>query len=203
MEHFLLDNPCIMERFVHDKNKMKLHIIHDDRRIERYQPLLDELQAQGLTPDDYVIWPATVLGLVVNSINASHKKIVEWAKLEQLPMVCIAEDDLQFTAAGAWQYFVGNIPKDFDLYLACTYVKPLASKKIVGFHLYIVHEKFYDKFLNVPPDVHIDTAMDNIEGDYHFCYPFPAIQRAGFSANNMAYANYNSVLKSEDLWKGL
>lgn len=191
-----------MERFVLDKKQLKIHVIHDNRRIEREEPLHMEMHNQGLSRSDYVMWPASVLGDVPSSINHSHKRIVEWAKIEELPMVCIAEDDLQFTATDAFEYYLKNMPKSFDLYLACTYITPVSLKKVVGFHLYIIHQKFYDKFLNVAPNVHIDTAMDDLDGDYHFCYPFPAIQRAGFSANNMAVVNYNSVLKDEDIYGG-
>jgi hypothetical protein len=191
-----------MERYVHDKNHMKLHVIHDNRRIERYEPLMEGLWAQGITESDIVIWPAQVLGDVVSSINASHKAIVRLAQQDELPLVCIAEDDLMFTRAGAWQYFLDNMPQSFDLYLGCTYVVPVEIKKVTGFHLYIVHSKFYERYLNVPHDVHIDTAMDDVGGDYHFCYPFPALQRAGFSANNKAFSNYNSVLRPQDIYGG-
>jgi hypothetical protein len=79
-------------------------------------------------------------------------------------------------------------------------VVPVELKKVTGFHLYIISQEFYDRFLSVPDSVHIDVAMDDLEGDYHFCYPFPALQRAGFSANNSAYSNYNSVLKPKDIY---
>lgn len=183
---------------------MIINIIHDDRRIERYQPLIQGLAEQGLTEVDYVLWPAKILqSSVVCSINASHKMIVQWAKDNHLPQVCIAEDDLMFTAPDAWQYFLDNKPAEFDLYLACTYVVPVKLKKVTGFHLYVVSEKFYDRFLSVPYNYHIDTAMDDLEGDYHFCYPFPALQRPGVSANNGgAFANYNSTLKPKDIYGG-
>jgi hypothetical protein len=67
----------------------------------------------------------------------------------------------------------------------------------------MVHEKFYEKFLSVPDDVHIDTSMDELKGNYVFCYPFAALQRAGFSANNRTVVNYNPILKNEDVYGGL
>lgn len=177
-----------------------LHIVYDDRRPEKYPLLLSELVKQGIT--DYKIWQAVVLReSVVKSINASHKMIVGAARDLEWPYVIIAEDDLMFTDEGAWQYYLDNMPQRFDLYLGCTYVKPFSPIKVTGFHLYTVHEKFYARFLSSPDDVHIDTFMDELNGDYRLCYPFPALQRAGFSANNSAHQNYNLQLAEEDFYK--
>jgi len=43
--------------------------------------------------------------------------------------------------------------------------------------------------------------MNDLGGDYKFCYPFPALQRSGYSFNNKAVVNYNTVLKDKDIWK--
>jgi hypothetical protein len=161
---------------------------------------MSELAKQGIT--DFKVWQAVVLReSVIKSINASHKMIVRAAKDLGWPYVVVCEDDLMFVDEGAWQYYLDNMPTNFDLYLACTYVKPISPIKVTGFHLYTVHEKFYDKFLSAPDDVHIDVYMDELNGDYRLCYPFPALQRAGFSANNSGYADYNTVLTKDDLYK--
>ncbi len=176
-----------------------IHIIFDNRHNDDYERLLGEFIIQGLTK--YHFWDATVLkDSVVKSINASHKKIVQWAKDNGKEYVIVAEQDLTFTCPTAWKYFLDNIPKQFDLYLACTYIVPVSNNKICGFHLYIIHSKFYDKFLSVKDDLHIDTAMDSLEGDYIFCYPFPALQRRGFSANNHTIVDYNKILSKEDIY---
>ncbi len=169
--------------------------------MEKYQPLIDELRIQRIR--SYIIHPATVLKhSVVESINASHKKIVRTAKEAGLPYVIIAEDDLMFTADGAWQYYLDNMPQSFDLYLGCTYVKPFSLNKVAGFQLYTVHKKFYDTFLSAPDTDHIDIAMNYLGGDYHICLPVVALQRPGYSSNNNAYANYNhQTLSKEDLYK--
>ncbi len=140
---------------------------------------------------------------VVFSINASHKMIVRDAMEKGLDEVCIAEDDLMFTKEGAWDYFLKNKPKptDYDLYLAATYVPETPPKLICGFHLYCVSSKFYNQFLSVPDEKHIDTEMNNINGSYVFCYPFPALQRAGFSSNNKCICNYNVVLREQDIYR--
>lgn len=74
-----------------------------------------------------------------------------------------------------------------------------------GLQLYFINEKFYDAFLNIPKKVHCDTYMDNLNGDYKYCYPFPALQRPGFSTNNKDSkepVNYNSILSEKDIYKG-
>ncbi len=182
---------------------IKLHILHDDRQPQKLPLLLNELSSQGIT--NYEIVPAIIEGnkTVVESINAGHKSIVRKAQEQGLPFVAIGEDDLMFSAPYAWQFFLKNMPEQYDLYLWGSYIQPISNHKICGFQLYFVSEKFYDEFLSVPDTAHIDVAMDDLKGDYHFCYPFPALQRSGFSANNPgAEVNYNGILKQEDIYKG-
>ncbi len=178
-----------------------LNIIYDNRQPQKYDLLIGELQKQRIV--DYKIWPAVVLRhSVVESINASHKMIVRAARDLGWAEVTIGEDDLMFTCDGAWDFYLRNKPMSFDLYLACTYVKPFDPIKITGFHLYTVAAKFYDRFLSAPDKAHIDVAMDDLGGDYRLCYPFPALQRAGFSSNCSGYANYNTVLEKADTYHG-
>jgi len=181
--------------------KNTLNIIHDNRRSEKYDPLINELREQKIF--SYIIHPATVLKhSVVESINASHKKIVRAAKEAGLPCVIIAEDDVMFTSVGAWQYYLDNMPQSFDLYLGCTYVPPISNNVLCGFHLYTVSKNYYDKFLSVDENKHIDTAVSDMGGNFTFCYPFPCLQRPGFSANNKAIVDYNKILEPKDIYKG-
>jgi len=177
-----------------------LNIILDSRRVEKYDLLMKELKRQGIT--EYEIWPCIIVNEVVSSINLSHKMIVQDAKDNGLEYVCVMEDDVMFPAEDGWEYFVSSIPEKFVLYLAGTYDVPISNRKINGFHCYILHESGYDKFLDTPHNVHIDTYMENVL-EWDVCYPFAAIQRPGFSANNMAYADYNSRLNDCDVYGGL
>ncbi len=181
----------------------KLNVILDARRVEKYHPLMEELERQGIT--DFELWPCIVEPKVVTSINLSHKMIVRDAMEKGLPEVLIAEDDVYFPAPDGWQYFLMNRPdpSEYDLYLAATYIPTEPPKHVCGFHLYSVSSKFYERFLSVPDETHIDTAMDDLKGDYKFCYPFAALQRPGFSANNMMQVNYNSCLQDKDVYGGL
>lgn len=178
-----------------------INVIYDNRLSDDYGRLLGEFVQQGIVK--YKFWDAICYSdSVVSSINASHKMIVRWAKENKKPFVVIAEQDLTFTCAGAWDYFIKNKPESYDLYLACTYVVPISNNKVCGFHLYCISEKFYDTFLSIPDDTHIDTYTDELGGDYKYCYPFPALQRAGYSFNNKAFVNYNTVLQPHDIWQG-
>lgn len=180
---------------------MKLNIILDSRRVEKYHPLIDELERQKI--EEFELWECIMLPDIVSSINISHKMIVMDAQEKGLKEVAIAEDDLFFPAEDGWRYFMKNKPEIFDLYLASTYVITEPLKHICGFHLYVIHSKFYESFLSIPDNVHIDTHMDSLKGDYHFCQPFAALQRPGFSANNKSVVNYNSVLKDNHVYGGL
>lgn len=182
-------------------DKPRLNIVFDERRIERYEPLMNELSTQKI--ENYEIWPCIIdRGDVVRCINLSHKMIVSDAMDKGEKEVCIGEDDLWFPANDGWDYFLRNKPNEYDIYVACTYCVPITNNIMTGFHLYMVHEKFYERFLSLPDNVHIDTSMNDLKGDWKFCYPFAALQRPGFSSNNKTQVNYNSILKPEDIYTG-
>lgn len=179
---------------------MKLHILHDSRSFERYSPLIEEMHRQGI---DYQLWDIVECqASVIKSINLSHKRIVQYAKDNKLPEICIGEDDVYFPSPKGWMYFIMNKPKEFDLYLSSTFA-PKGSGLVCGLHCYVISEKFYDKFLAAPENEHIDTAMDSLGGDYKFCYPYAALQREGiWSANNKSKVNYTALIKNkEDIYQ--
>lgn len=182
----------------------RINIIYDDRRIEKYPLVLEELMRQDITW--FRIWSAvTDNKTVVESINSSHKKIVWDAKVNNQKECCIMEDDCFFPNEKGFEWFLKNKPESFDIYSAANYnsfkregeVGAVKTDTIVGFHLYIISERHYDKFLSTAYNKHIDTEQN---GELYFCYPFAALQRPGFSYNNMAICNYNAQLKPEDIY---
>ncbi len=181
---------------------MTLNIIHDNRMSDRLEPLFREFKEQGIKR--WELWDCVEdKNSVVRSINLSHKQIVKFAQEKGWKECCIGEDDLMFTAIGGWEWFLKNKPESFDLYLWGSYCVPLENNKVTGFQLYIISEKFYQTFLDTPENTHIDTYMDYLKGDYKYCYPFSALQRPCWSANNKAMSNYNTNnLRPEDIWKG-
>ena len=180
---------------------MVLNVVYDNRHPEDYGRLLGEFIQQGIT--SYKFWDCIVdKDSVVKSINLSHKMIVKDAKENNYPFALVAEQDLTFTCPTSWEYFLKNKPEKYSLYLWGSYIVPISNNKVCGLQLYFIDSSFYDVFLSAPDNVHIDTYMDELKGDYHYCYPFPALQRAGFSANNKAVVDYNKILEPKDIYKG-
>ena len=181
-----------------------VHIIYDDRTPEDYGRILGELIRQEIT--EFKFHPATVLkNSVVESINFSHKKIVREAKESGEKEVIIFEQDIFFTSPDSWKYFMDNKPKVFDVYLGGTYLinKPdeWAAPRIkvnewVGSHCIIISERYYDTFLSVPDNDHIDTVQKG-RGEFYVCFPFIGMQRPGHSRNCDAPVNYNHTLNAE------
>src|SRR5262245_60079986 len=114
MEFYAFTSECIYFAL------MKVNIIHLPHRTDRMESLLAQLSCQGIT--DYTIWNGIIdNNLAAKGISQAHKQIVRHAKENRLPEVLIAEDDLKFTAKGAFRFFLENKPQDFDLYLSSIY----------------------------------------------------------------------------------
>jgi len=176
-----------------------VNVIYDARHPERYGELLGEFITQGIVK--FKFWDCVMVDNIEESICLSHKMIVRDAKERGLPSCIIMEDDCFFPNKNGWNFFLENEPKDYDLYLSCSYIPPISQGIVCGFHLYKISSKFYDKFLSIPDRCHVDTCMNDLGGDYKFCYPHPALQRVSWSANNRAISNYNEVLNKEDIYQ--
>jgi len=189
---------------------IRLNIIHlhhgegyPPHRQQRYDTLMKELASQNIT--DYKIWPGVEDKVPHTGISRAFKAIVQDAKDKELGMVCIGEDDLRFSAPGAWQYFLENIPAYFDMYLASFYSGMITFDNRIenfrGMSLIIVHQRFYDKFLSIPEDKNIDNALDGL-GEYFVCPQWVATQHPGFSDKDQKMVNYDSKIPKERLFKG-
>lgn len=106
----------------------------------------------------------------------------------------IAEDDIKFTARGAFDYFIKNEPQEYDLYLGGIIYGNINSDNTVcdfaGTHFYKIKQKFYDTFLSIPEGKDIDRLLAN-KGKFIVCNPFVAIQNNGFSDNQKRHQNYD------------
>lgn len=183
-------------------NEHTLHIIHDNTRIDRQELYERELAEQEIY--NYHLWPAVkderggFFG-----ISQAHKKIVRFAKQNKWPKVIIAEDDIRFTARGAWQYFLRNEPKDYDLYLCGIYTGDLKEDNTVedfsGLTLYMVNERFYDDFLRVTIANHLDRQLARM-GKYVVCNPFAAFQWTTYSENKQCVISHTHLLRGRRLW---
>jgi len=174
---------------------MRLNIIMGNR-AERFQPLMKELNTQCII--DYELWQGVFLPSIKASINAAHKQIVEYARLAEWDYVAIAEDDIQFTSPNSWQYFLDNMPYDFDMYLSMVYLGQPDENNVVkdftGMTMYVVAKRFYDIFLSIPDDDHIDRLLGGL-GRFVVCNPFVAKQFNGVSSNTGKHEIYDYLLK--------
>lgn len=195
------------------KNKMDthLHIIHLPDRMDRLQSLMAELQFQE-------IGEFTVLSgfkdRVANfrGISLAHKQVIRLAKRQRMPNIVIAEDDVKFTAPGAWKYFLEQLElnKEADLFMSMIYEGTIdENNRIVpsaigftGMTLYSVNAKFYDVFLGVKEMNNIDRELGTLAGQYDFrvCPEFCAYQMDGFSDNKQEARTYGHLLKGRKMF---
>ncbi len=139
-------------------------------------------------------------------INLSFKKIVRWAKEQKLKMVCIGEDDLVFSALGAWQYYLDNIPEEFDTYSGGIYSGQIVDGRIMngysGNTLLTIHERFYDFLLALTDEDHLDRRLGNycFEKQYLLCMPFVVLQLQGYSDNHRRFTQHSGYLEKMKLF---
>lgn len=193
---------------------MIAHIIINPDNPRPKEDLYNELDQQGITAK---FWPCIPdSNNVVRSINLSHKQIVSFAKEHNLPEICIMEEDVMFPAPDGWQYFLTNKPHEFDLYLGGAYglneaafariLKRSGSVEVnnfAGLHCYIIRNTYYNKFLSLSENQHIDNQPGM--GRFYVCAPFAALQRPGYSYNAKRAVDYNSdrrILPSECIYYG-
>lgn len=163
---------------------------------------MKELKQQGINEYDFWdgIWD---IYSVQRGINQAHKEIVHWAKLKRLPEILIMEDDIRFCGEGAFNHYLQNIPEYYDIYLGGIYLGDLdeqnRTREFSGLHCYMVHSRFYDTFLSVPDDEHIDRALSNL-GEFYVSYPFTSIQYNGKSSNTKKEENYDQLLVGRQLY---
>lgn len=175
-------------------------------RSERMPRLMKELETQGII--NYKFWDGVYDSFkqAKENINAAHKQVIEYAKLAEFDSVIIGEDDLRFFAPGAWDFFLKNRPDDYDIYLASIYLGELREDNTVhsfsGLTLYMVHQRFYDKFLDINPHGHLDRELEG-KGKFVVCNPFVVEQYSGFSSNTGKDENYESLMNGRNLFKGI
>lgn len=182
---------------------MKINIIHLSRRTDRYQSLMQQLASQNIK--DYQLWEGIEHQNVWTGISRAFKNIVRDAKEKELPMVMIAEDDIVFTDKDSMKYFLENMPSYFDMYIA-SYYSGLETydhriERYRGNTLVVVHSKFYDKFLALPEDKNIDSALD-FQGEYFVSPLFCALQIPGYSDQMKKQVDYTNKIPEHKIFRG-
>jgi hypothetical protein len=190
-------NPFI--GIIHDLNFLNGNSNHTALRKVR---LLQQLAEQGIK--EFQLFPAIFSNEpACKNISKAHKQIVQYAKDANLPEVLIMEDDVEFTAKGAFDYYLKNKPEDFDMYLGGVCRGEINNGTVndfAGLQCYIVHSKFYDTFLSADPDKHIDIALEGL-GRYVVCEPFPTRQFNGYSYNVKRFCNYDQLFVERNMYK--
>lgn len=137
----------------------------------------------------------------------AFKRIVRWAKENNLDRVTIGEDDLVFSSPNAWKYYVANIPEDYDIYYGGIYDGEISEGRIVkgyaGHTIITVHNRFYDFFLSADEEpLHLDRWLGQYCSEYKFivCIPFVVTQIQGYSDNHKNMANHSSFLENMKLY---
>lgn len=150
-----------------------------------------------------------MLPSVVESISESFKAVIRSAKERGDREIVIFEDDICFVSENGWRYFLDNKPDDFDVYIGGNYIhdnrieyKPplIKVKEWVGNQMILISEKYFDIWLNTDSHMHCDGAQIGL-GDFYVCFPYPGIQRSGWSANNQSVVNYNANIPPEFIYK--
>ncbi len=180
-----------------------IHIIHLPDREDRLEKLRAQLIEQNITG---CIWPGIPdTQNPKRGIAKAHKQIVQYAKDQNLTEITIAEDDIKFTAPGAFTYFLNHTPERYDLYLGGIYYGKIKTDNAVaefaGLMLYRIHQRFYDTFLSLPEESDIDRELGG-KGLFYVCNPFIALQHDGYSDNKKKFMNYDCYLKDVELFHG-
>lgn len=183
-----------------------INVINLESRPERLEGFLKEAYFQGF---GVKVWQGEVVPYNAKmGICRSHKRIVQYAKDNELKWTCIAEDDCRFfgDSRGAWKYFVDNMPNDYDLFLGMVYVADVVDNRITsvfsGMTIYFVNSRFYDFFLSIPDDVHIDRHLGltaNIH-KYMVSDQYIAEQDGSKSDNTKTTCNYRPFLKGRKIF---
>ena len=173
---------------------MVLHVIHLLSRTDRLDLLQAEFQDQTVT--EYKIWDGVVDSEIpARGISKSHKQIVQYAKQKTMSEIMICEDDIHFTAKGAFQFFMSNKPVDYDLYLGGISESIIKKDNTVddfsGLTIYMINQRFYDIFLSMPENINIDRALCS-KGKFIVSNPLIAIQHNGFSDNLKRFCDFTN-----------
>lgn len=184
-----------------------LNILHPKSRTDRYELLMKQLEEQGIV--NYKLWDNPIGQSMQERrgyVNSGHRKIVAFAKENALPYITIAENDITFFDKGAWNYYWDNLPESYDLYLGMVYVGTVENARLIsdasGFTLYTIHSRFYDFFLSISPDKHIDRAITSFHSSFEFKLPpmFVCEQNNTQSDNHMGKPDLKARLVGRKLY---
>jgi len=153
-------------------------------------------------------WEGIIEKKGCTGISKAFKKIIRWAKETGQSSVIIAEDDILFSAPGAWAYYIKNIPEDYDVYLGGIYSGNVDDGRVTngysGNTLIMINERFYDFILSSNEDDHLDRWLGNFafKQRYMVCEPYVVYQMEGYSENLRRPTSHAHYLDKMNLFAG-
>lgn len=185
-----------------------IHLEGEGKYSEQRKQSFMEQMAEQKAP--YNVWQGIKIeGLPFAGISKSHKQIIRDARERKLERVTIMEDDCVFSAPGAWDYYLSQLPKEADIFFGMIYEGQInENNKIVtglsGLTIYTVYQRFYDVFLQMPEMNNLDRVigLQAYKFDYYVCNPFVAIQSDGYSYNKRKSATYGHLLECKKMFLG-
>lgn len=193
-----------------------LHILHlfpntPDNKVNqvaqtRQENLLKELDEQGIT--DYSL----IEGYYEPSntklaIHKGHRRIVQLAKEQGFENCIVGEDDLKFSCPTSYQYFLTQIPESYDIFSALVYSASMQGNRVMNgasgiMSLYSIHNRFYDFFLSMDINNHVDreAGLTAYKHEYYVCQPMCVEQRGGYSFNLRQNMWYDVYLENTKLY---
>ncbi len=186
--------------------KDRIHCLHLSKRIDRYDALQDQFAEQGIT--DVMYFEGEIhKHNRKRGITVGFQKIIQYAKDNELERCTIIEDDLLFLHPNSFDYYLSEIPGDYDVFWSMVFVGSCDESFRInsvcsGMTLVTVHNRFYDFILNMNPDVHIDRYLTSLHKEFVFkvCPLVPCTQSGSFSDNSLTTCDYTPLLKGRKIY---
>ena len=182
-----------------------IHCINLSKRTDRMASIVKQSKDMKLPVQ---FWEGIVNPVMpFMGICQSFKRIVYYAKQNNLDRVIIMEDDCIFTKPNSYEYFLSQIPNEYDLMMGMVYEGNLNSENRIvsgfsGMTLFSVNKRFYDYFLQIRETNNIDRELGKFcdTKEYYVCDKFVAYQQNGYSDNKGRYAGYEHLLKGREMF---
>jgi hypothetical protein len=180
-----------------------INILNLPRRTDRRDAVTLQMEMEKAT---YVFWNGVEGKNPIHNINKAFKSVIQFYKNQPTDRCFIAEDDLRWTGTGAWKFFLDNMPDSFDIYTGSYYSgshdENFIVKDFAGMTLVCVHKRYYDTFLSLPADRHIDRAIAASGAKIVVCTKFVAVQAPGYSDQRRREANDSHRLIGKEMFEG-
>lgn len=151
---------------------------------------------------------------VENGISRGFKAIVRWHQSKFPNEPCwIVEDDTKFIHPKSCEYFLSQIPSDYDLFLASISGGNIDENNITndfsGFQCFLIHPRFFHTFLMVSEQKDIDREMTTRhegkiipKGKFVVCDKFVAVSHNVYSLHFNEIKDYSDKFQGRPLYDG-